>query len=546
MTGVPVGTTYANQKADCYRHQIQKIIESPEFSGRTRLAEFLTYAAEASLQGRTHLDQSELADRILHRGPDFNPLDDASVRKAATLVRQHLERYYGGSGAQDRIIVTLPVRSYILKFNELDASLKTEVEHSGNAESKPKSKSFLFTAGSMAPRGRVLWVPIVFLLGAASIIWMERRQPPVTTNPAWNMETVRGDFMHSDLDLPGSAILVGPRIGDTDDITGRMLFSPEHAVQQAGLLVFEDADRYVKLGRQFLSRTALEFGMETHAIYQKPPNTFIYDADAQNGEPMWLSVRRDHSIFKAYISPNGTEWRPFGNTLNMPDPLLNPRLAIFADHGRTNAPATAARFDRLSSGLEFHDFPQGPTNLSQFVDWRLATNCATGTSASFRENALAVRLGAGVGACNIIFGTPVPKGDWVISTKLDFLPSNSALAGLIVRGSGGLFRLIRWDLNGGAITAEHLGHGQASFRDFEGSPAVVLRIDCRKGVLYGSLSRDDIHYDRLALPVPLSDLGDQPEFGIEVARSSWFEGKDAPEARFLYSRRVITNLQNFR
>jgi len=532
-----LGTTYVDHKAQAYRRQIQKIIESPEFSGRTRLAEFLTYAAEANLQGRTHLDQSELADRILHRGPEFNPLDDASVRKTATLIRQYLERYYSGSGALDRIIVTLPVRSYILKFHELET------------EREEKSKSYAFLSGSTAASLRPFWIPILGLLAlgvAAVFLWTRESRPVILWNPKWEMATVRGDFMHGDLDLPGDAIRVGTQIGETEDVTGRMIFSPEHAVQQAGLLVFDDADRYVKLGRQFLSRPALEFGLETQARYQKPPNTYIYDAEAQNGEPVWLSIRRDHAIFEAYVSPNGIAWRHVGNTLTMPDAMVNPRLAIFADHGRTNAPSTTAHFDRLSSGLEFHDYPEGPTDLSHFIGWNLAATCSTGRGTSFRDNALAVRLGGGVGTCNMIFGTSVPKGDWTISTKLDFLPSNSAVAGLIVHGSGGLFRVIRWDLNGGAITAEHLGHGQASLRDFEGSPAVVLRIDCRKGILHASLSRDDIHYEELALPVPLAALGSQPEYGIEVARSSWFSEKDAPEARFQYIRRVATTLQNFR
>jgi hypothetical protein len=533
-----MGTTYVDHKAESYRRQIQKIIESPEFSGRTRLAEFLTYAAEATLQGRTHLDQAELADRILHRGPDFNPLDDASVRKTATLIRQHLERYYSGSGAGDRIIAALPVRSYILKFHEL----ATETEE------KPKSEPYepVLTPSSH----RMLWVSLLALPGiavVAAFIWMLRERPPVEVrNPKWDMVAVRGDFMHSDLDLPGNAILVGPQIGETEDITGRMVFSPEHAVQQAGLLVFQDSDRYVKLGRQFLSRPALEFGLETQARYQKPPNTFMFDPEAQNGEPIWMSIRRDHETFQSYVSPDGIGWRHIGNTLSMTDPMPNPRLAIFADHGRTNAPATTAHFDRLSNGLEFHDFPEGPTDLSRFVGWNLSSTCGTGAGPSFRENALAVRLGGGEGTCNIVFGAPVPKGDWAISTKLDFLPSNSALAGLIVRGSGGLFRIIRWDLNGGAITAEHLGHEQASFRDFEGSPPVVLRIDCKRGVLRASLSRDDIHFEELALRVPLATLGSQLECGIEVARSSWFPEKDAPEARFQYIRRVVLGLQNFR
>ena len=57
----------------------------------------------------------EIAEHVLHRNRDFNPVDDASVRKMATLTRQHLETYYSASGARDAIIVTLPIRSYIPK-----------------------------------------------------------------------------------------------------------------------------------------------------------------------------------------------------------------------------------------------------------------------------------------------------------------------------------------------------------------------------------------------------------------------------------------------
>ena len=57
-----------------------------------------------------------------------------------------------------------------------------------------------------------------------------------------------------------------------------------------------------------------------------------------------------------------------------------------------------ARFDRLSTGLEFHDYPEGPADLKHFAGWDLATTCGTGSGTSFRDNALAVRLGGGAGA----------------------------------------------------------------------------------------------------------------------------------------------------
>ena len=68
-------------------------------------------------------------------------------------------------------------------------------------------------------------------------------------------------------------------------MTARLVFTPERATQQAGLLIYGDADRYVKLGRQFLARPQLEFGMESYGRYTKPAGTFAYDPDAQTPAP---------------------------------------------------------------------------------------------------------------------------------------------------------------------------------------------------------------------------------------------------------------------
>ena len=45
--------------------------------------------------------------------------------------------------------------------------------------------------------------------------------------------------------------------------------------------------------------------------------------------------------------------------LEMPGPETKARAAIFADNGRSNAPAAEALFDHLSVGPSFHDWPTG-------------------------------------------------------------------------------------------------------------------------------------------------------------------------------------------
>ena len=58
----------------------------------------------------------------------------------------------------------------------------------------------------------------------------------------------------------------------------------------------------------------------------------------------------------------------------MPKPMQNPRAAIFAHNGRSDAPSAAARFDRLSVGISFHNSPVGPADLNSFKGWRLQAN----------------------------------------------------------------------------------------------------------------------------------------------------------------------------
>jgi hypothetical protein len=78
---------------ELFRHQLQRILTSTEFASSRQLREYLQYLAEAAFSGRTQLDQAEIVEGVLHRGKNFNPVDDASVRKLATLLRQKLAAY---------------------------------------------------------------------------------------------------------------------------------------------------------------------------------------------------------------------------------------------------------------------------------------------------------------------------------------------------------------------------------------------------------------------------------------------------------------------
>lgn len=518
---------------DLYRRQMQRIVASTEFASSRQLRQYFQYLAEAAFEGRTHLDQTEIAERVLNRGKDFNPVDDASVRKLATLLRQKLAAYYAAEGAEDEVVVTLPTRSYIPLFQP--------------RETRPVEVPEITIAPEPAPaalpqRNWTRFALLASAVGALILIALYLLPAANVTKSEFRFSTVGGDIMHRENSLPPDALRLGPEVGPYDQVTVRMTFAPERATQQAGILIYADADNYVKLGRQFNSRAQLEFGVEIAGQYRKPTGTFSYDPMGQTGAPLWLSIRRNQSKFLAMISSDGIEWRRFGNELEMPG-TAPARVGIYAHNGRSDAPSTNAVFDHLSVGSDFHSFDSA--DLEPLNGWRNVRNPESPLLVH-EPNSLVFPFSAREKTYSTSLLRPAAKGDWTISTRLDFLSMHGAAAGLAVRGERSNFRLIRWDLDGGSITAEHLGHKQANLKDFGGEPPVILRVRCREGLLTSSFSRDGILFQEFPLKVPVAALGDKIEYGIEGSKSTWGGPQEYPPARFFYFHQEIESLQNHR
>jgi len=523
---------------ELFRQQLQRILSSADFASSRQLREYFQYLAEAAFSGRTQLEQAEIAEGVLHRGKDFNPVDDASVRKLATLLRQKLAAYYAGEGAQEDILVTLPTRSYIPVFRSRE-TLAPAARLAPVAEAAPLE----------IPTPRRRRAPAAFLtlalLGLLLIaLAAYTRRPAPLPEPVFHFATAAGDIMHRDNSLSGDALQLGPAIGPYDHVTVRMTFSPERATQQAGIMLYADADHYVKLGRQFNSRVQLEFGVEIDGRYQKPTGTFAYDPLGQTGAPLWLSIRRQQSKFFAMVSSDGINWKPFGNEIELPvqTPL---RVALYAHNGRSNAPSTRALFDRLTIGSEFHSANPTTNFAEATAGWRLLRSPES-PAARWDNHTLLFPFDARDRNYSTSLLQPAPQQDWTISTRLDFQSLHGAAAGLTVHGERSHFRLIRWDLDGGSITAEHLGHKQANLPDFGGEPPVLLRIQCRDGILRSSFSRDGLTFQELPLRVPLRELGQKIEYGLEASRSTWSAPQEYPPARFHFFHREINSLVPYR
>lgn len=522
------------------RGEVRKVIDSSGFVGAKQLQSFLIYVSEAVFRGRDTIEQSEIARDVLGRGDDFNPIDDPSVRKIASLLRKRLQRYYETDGASSGVIISLPLRSYLPQFD-----LRSPPEPAA-----PQAETTHLPAESLPvrlPQRHRLGVALAALLAGTALGYGTHfllSRPP-HQDGEFHLQTAAGDLISNNLEEAKKSMLVGPSIGEHDEVVVRMRFRPSQPFHQAGLLLFDDADNYIEMRRIFRGRCFLEFASEASGRYQKTDAQVRYDTEGQTLAPLWLAIRRNGDNYQAFSSSDGTHWFAFGEARTVRRPLQHPRVALFAFQGKTQATRAEAIFDHLSIGPGLHDWAPDTPLETVFGDWRTDQACPAATSlvpdgAGVRFTGLSLAR-----PCTGEIVRPVPSGDWSFSTRVDFVPSEGLLTGLQVRGAKGRFRVVRWNINGSTVTAEWIHQEQANVADFPGSPPVILRVSCRNGILQGSFSRDDIEYTDLGLRVPLAALGSGAVIGYQLGMNKW-NTSTAPPPLVYWLRHEVISLSTFR
>ena len=102
---------------DHIRAQLQRLLDSPEFTAAERLGLFLRYVVEQTLNGqREGIKQYTIAVDALGYGADFDPQTDSIIRIQARRLRRALEQYYQGRGTEDPIRIAIPKGSYVPVF----------------------------------------------------------------------------------------------------------------------------------------------------------------------------------------------------------------------------------------------------------------------------------------------------------------------------------------------------------------------------------------------------------------------------------------------
>ena len=544
--------------AEC-RAALEQLLDSEVLSGSRRLSEFCAYSGQAAMDGRSELEQYEIARDVLGRDSDFNPYEDAAVRKLATQLRHKLEEYYSGLGSTSPVVISLPRRSYVLRFRrrgDADAGAPRESPAQDSAdldEALPETPARDHQQTATRPPDAPLrprhwkWLLAGFLLGVLPLLgwkWLARLRTLDSLAVAGNaprfvstiIETREGDFSGRDIDVVPGAVQLGPPLGECEDAMVRLKFTAEYTNQQAGLMAMYDPDNYVRIGQHFKNRPMLEFGFEWNGSYEGPLSTYLYDPAGQLLQSRWFALRRNGTRYTSYISSDGLGWTPFGKPVAPPDRRDDPRAAIYALNGRSVSPSASAKFDHFGVGIAFHDRPDGPFELNPSSAWRQAWICRSEASASIREGVLQVGFARDAIGCSWSLRHDVPDGDWAISALIDFEPVAGSSFGIEIDGVKSPVALTRRDLDGRSIQLEQRDDRDARIDDFLGSPPVLLRLEKRSGVVRGSISRDLETFIELPGTVSTSELGELRSVGLTGSIAHWTDPENRPPARVYWVR----------
>ena len=106
-------------EADCMeiRKAVERLRESQALRGCRRLVQLLRFVVEATLTGEAvHLKETTIGVFVFGRSPDYDPRVDTIVRSQAWRLRAKLRKYYASEGANDPVVIDLPIGHYVPTF----------------------------------------------------------------------------------------------------------------------------------------------------------------------------------------------------------------------------------------------------------------------------------------------------------------------------------------------------------------------------------------------------------------------------------------------
>jgi hypothetical protein len=101
---------------------VERVCRSQAMSGCSRLTQLLNFVVKSTLQGESaYLKETTIGVAVFGRDPDYDPKVDTIVRSQAWRLRSKLRKYYASEGANDHIVVDIPIGHYVPVFHIREA-----------------------------------------------------------------------------------------------------------------------------------------------------------------------------------------------------------------------------------------------------------------------------------------------------------------------------------------------------------------------------------------------------------------------------------------
>jgi hypothetical protein len=188
----PTGTSRGlGLEEEAIRSQLAQIFASPEFRSSRRCQEFLRFVVEQSLAGHAGgLKERTIGVEAFGRATDYETNLDGVVRIKASEVRKRLGLYYAGNGRAAKVVIELPVGSYVPIFTARESSLNTNAEGGSEKAAAATEDQIKDDGGSEHHAQRsLIGIALIAVAAAAAIslsaYWWHSHHAPSVVNEFW-------------------------------------------------------------------------------------------------------------------------------------------------------------------------------------------------------------------------------------------------------------------------------------------------------------------------------------------------------------------------
>ncbi len=190
-----------NAITDSRRALVSRVIGSSVFAKSERLSTFLSLVCELTLSGRANeINEQKIGTMLFGRSSDYDSSIDGIVRTQASRLRQRLDLYFSGEGANEPIRIILPRGTYVplfepqspaqAAFDPLTAPDPARIPVANPSLSSSESPRSVQTKSST----RLAWALVALLSIVVLALIFRLRSPlsreaslPVPEHPLWNI-----------------------------------------------------------------------------------------------------------------------------------------------------------------------------------------------------------------------------------------------------------------------------------------------------------------------------------------------------------------------